>query len=102
MKRIASIAGVVALGAAFLTVGSVPANADPYDCSNSKPNNWSLSVKCENGTGEYRAYTKCKASLAFDYVDYGPWARGGNTSTAVCIRAGIKDAAVAPQGVQVR
>ncbi|MEU4673465.1 hypothetical protein AB0F91_37305 [Amycolatopsis sp. NPDC023774] len=40
--------------------------------------------------------------MAFDYTDYGPWARGGDVSTAVCVRAGIKDAAVSPQGVQVR
>ena len=102
MKRIATAAAVVALAASLVSLGGTAAQADPYDCSGHEPNGYSYSVKCTNGTGEYRAYTKCNASLAFDYTDYGPWVRVGQVSTAVCIRASIKDRAEAPQGVQVR
>ena len=45
----------------------------------------SVSAYCANGTGEYRAYTRCDATLAFDYNRYGPWTRAGSgPSTATC------------------
>jgi hypothetical protein len=102
MKRITSMIGAAALGLTLLTLGGTQAHADPYSCAAYKPNNWSFSAKCTGGTGEYRSYTKCNASLAFDYTEYGPWVRIGQVSTAVCIRASIKDKAESPQGVQVR
>ncbi|HEX6359913.1 hypothetical protein [Actinophytocola sp.] len=45
----------------------------------------SVSAYCANGTGEYRAYTRCDATLWPDYNRYGPWTRAGSgPSTAYC------------------
>lgn len=58
--------------------------AAPSNCTvtNRHP---SVTARCTNGSGEYRAYTRCDAALWPDYSRYGPWTRvGSGQSTASC------------------
>ncbi|GLY44132.1 hypothetical protein Amsp01_101550 [Amycolatopsis sp. NBRC 101858] len=84
MKRL-GLLGISALfGASLFALGTGTASADAYDCSVTHPERKSAAAVCTNGTGEYRAYTRCDSRLSVDYDRYGPWVRVGKTSTAVC------------------
>ena len=100
MKRIISLIGALTFGVAVFGGTAGVAQADPYDCSTWHPNVHDAAARCTNGTGEYRAYTRCDASLAFDYDAYGPWVRVGQTSVAKCSHYWGDRAKTA--GVQVR
>lgn len=84
MKRMTSLAVSVILGTGLLVGGASPAYADAYDCRTWYPTVNKASGTCTNGTGEFRVYTRCEASLNLDYWRYGPWVRVGQTSTASC------------------
>ena len=95
--------GVTALfAAAAFTSGTTAAHAAvaaPSNCTVAAGSYW-VSAYCANGTGEFRAYTRCNAPLWPDYNRYGPWvpAGSGDTSTASCSAYD----AVFNYGVQVR
>lgn len=89
--------GVAAALATAATFGAVTsamaapngpaAAAQPSDC---EVRTYTLQYRviafCNEGTGQYRATTRCDQSWASDYNRYGPWrpAGGGDVSRAQC------------------
>jgi hypothetical protein len=100
MKRIISIGGALAFAAAAVSGGTGTAQADPYDCTTWHPNVYDAAALCTNGTGEYRAYTRCDRQGP-DYDAYGSWVRVGQTSVAKCNRS-PHDRGAKSVGIQVR
>jgi hypothetical protein len=82
------------------TTAAHAAVAAPSNCTVATFPPHSVGAYCANGTGEFRAYTRCNAPLWPDYNRYGPWvpAGSGRDSLATC------DAFDTPfnYGVQVR
>ena len=78
--------GVTALFAvAALASGTSAAQASPSNCSVKNIYIYDVTARCTSGSGEYRAYTRCDATLWPDYNRYGPWTRvGSGSSTASC------------------
>lgn len=82
---IRAVAVVAILAGSGTVLASSPAVAAPSNCSTSADYS-SVTIRCPGGSGEYRAYARCIASLWPDYTRYGRWTRvgSGTSSTATC------------------
>jgi hypothetical protein len=81
----ASASGTTVAHAAVTAPAGPAAVAAPSNCAVTTGFSW-VTARCSNGSGEYRAYTRCDATLWPDYNRYGPWTRAGSggQSTASC------------------
>lgn len=80
--------GVTALFAvAALASAPNAAHAAPSNCTVNSYGYY-VTARCSSGSGEFRAYTRCRAVLWPDYKRYGSWTRvGSGTSKATCSEA---------------
>jgi hypothetical protein len=90
--------GVTGALIVMATMGTVTAaEATPGGCSTQKSSQ-GVTVTCSSGSGEFRAYTRCRVATFPDYDRFGPWVRAGQYSDAYC----WKNKGAFNQGFQVR
>jgi hypothetical protein len=77
--------GTTVADAAVTAPAGSAAVASPSNCAVDTGFYW-VTARCTSGSGEYRTYTRCNATLWPDYNRYGPWRRVGSGawSTASC------------------
>jgi hypothetical protein len=84
VRRI-GVTGLFAVAA--LASGANAAQASPSNCSSDTYDIYTVGAYCSSGSGEFRAYTRCNATLWPDYNRYGAWTRvGAGASIASCDR----------------
>jgi hypothetical protein len=101
MPRLSTTArriGVTTVLVAMASLGTITAaDASPSGCSLQKSDQ-GVTAHCTSGSGQFRAYTRCRVSLAPDYDRYGPWVNAGDYSSVYC----WKHKGAFNQGFQVR
>ncbi len=101
-SRLATVAGSVVLSAGALLAVSAPAQATPGSCSYSV-GSWSVSLRCNSGSGQYRVWGDCTDEIRGSTVRYyGSWVGIGSASSVTCPYEGGSQWDLTGHGKQTR